>query len=94
MALLRYGPCQIDVPVKSVPVLLVQEVLNPFYIFQICALSLWIYDDYVLYSLCIIVISTLSIIASLRDTIYNLRNIRTMAAYSCPVNVLRGGHFS
>jgi hypothetical protein len=31
--LLKYGNCSIDVPIKPIPVLLVTEVLNPFYVF-------------------------------------------------------------
>jgi cation-transporting ATPase 13A2 len=33
MQLLMYGPCNIEVPTKSIPQLLVEEVLNPFYVF-------------------------------------------------------------
>lgn len=33
--LLKYGKCQIDVPMKSLPRLLIEEVLNPFYVFQV-----------------------------------------------------------
>lgn len=33
LALLKYGPCTINVPIKPIPVLLVTEILNPFYIF-------------------------------------------------------------
>jgi hypothetical protein len=30
---IRYGLCDIDIPIKSIPDLLIHEVLNPFYIF-------------------------------------------------------------
>jgi|LauGreDrversion4_2_1035121.scaffolds.fasta_scaffold1505911_2 cation-transporting ATPase 13A2 len=33
LSLLKYGHCNIEVPVKGIPELLIQEVLNPFYIF-------------------------------------------------------------
>lgn len=33
MQLIKYGPSAIDVPVKSIPELLIQEILNPFYLF-------------------------------------------------------------
>ena len=32
-ALIQFGKCQIHVPIKSIPRLLIDEVLNPFYIF-------------------------------------------------------------
>ena len=48
--LCRYGPNSIDVPVKSYPVLFVEEVLHPFYLMQILSISLWMYEVYYLYS--------------------------------------------
>lgn len=33
MQLIKYGKCNIEVPIKSVPRLLIEEVLNPFYLF-------------------------------------------------------------
>jgi hypothetical protein len=33
IALLKYGTCNIVVPIKSIPRLLVEEILNPFYLF-------------------------------------------------------------
>jgi hypothetical protein len=31
--LIKYGPCNIEVPIKSIPELLINEILNPFYLF-------------------------------------------------------------
>jgi len=33
MQLIKYGKCNIEVPIKSIPRLLIDEVLNPFYLF-------------------------------------------------------------
>ena len=46
---LLYGPNTIDVDVKSYVRLLFQEVLNPFYIFQIASITLWSLDSYYYY---------------------------------------------
>jgi len=35
MQFIKYGKCNIEVPIKSIPRLLVEEVLNPFYLFQV-----------------------------------------------------------
>lgn len=35
MQLIKYGKCNIEVPIKSIPRLLIEEVLNPFYLFQV-----------------------------------------------------------
>uniref|UniRef100_A0A8D0GHI4 Cation-transporting ATPase n=1 Tax=Sphenodon punctatus TaxID=8508 RepID=A0A8D0GHI4_SPHPU len=63
-----YGPNVIDVPVKSYLRLLVDEVLNPFYIFQVFSIILWLCDAYYYYAGCIFVISAISIGWSLYET--------------------------
>jgi hypothetical protein len=32
---IKYGICDIIIPINSIPQLLVKEVLNPFYLFQV-----------------------------------------------------------
>ena len=91
LQLMKFGPCNIDVPVKSVPSLLMQEILNPFYLFQIFSKVLWFADGYRLYAGCILIISVSSATTSLVDTIRNLKNIRSMAHYTCKVEVMRTG---
>ena len=87
----RYGPCDIVVPAPSCCKILVKEVLNPFYLFQVFAMGLWFFDGYWTYSLCILVVSTASIAAELVETTRNTNAIRRMARYSLPVDVLVGG---
>ncbi|XP_067828171.1 polyamine-transporting ATPase 13A3-like [Heptranchias perlo] len=62
---LFYGENQIDVKVPSIPQLLVKEVLNPFYIFQVFSVILWSFDDYYLYASAIVFMSMVSICTSL-----------------------------
>ena len=83
----RFGKCEVDVPKKKVCNLLLEQILNPFYIFQVFAIALWSWDGYLSYAICIFVVSSGSVIASLYDNITNNRRIREMARYSCPVNV-------
>ncbi len=64
-----YGKNSIDVEVKSYFALLTEEVLNPFYIFQIFSMILWSLDEYVLYASCIFVIS----VASIAISVYEIR---------------------
>ena len=45
-----YGPNSINVPVKSYHVLFVEEVLHPFYMFQLLSISLWMYEHYYSYA--------------------------------------------
>ncbi|KAJ8254750.1 hypothetical protein GJAV_G00196960 [Gymnothorax javanicus] len=62
---LFYGINQIEVKVPSVPKLLVKEVLNPFYIFQVFSVILWSLDDYYYYASAILMMSLLSVCTSL-----------------------------
>lgn len=63
-----YGRNAISVEVKSYFYLLVTEVLNPFYIFQIASIVLWSFDNYILYATCIFLVSCLSVAVSLYET--------------------------
>ena len=47
---LAYGPNEIQVPDHSIGYLLVKEVLNPFYVFQIASVVLWLADEYYYYA--------------------------------------------
>jgi len=67
----RFGPCQVEVPKKGVGKILVSEILNPFYIFQVFAMGVFWWEGYKIYACCIFIISALSIIATLYDTIRN-----------------------
>ncbi|XP_043917761.1 polyamine-transporting ATPase 13A2 isoform X2 [Protopterus annectens] len=84
-----YGPNVIDVPVKSYLKLLVEEVLNPFYIFQIFSIILWMYDRYYYYAVCIFVISAISIGVSLYETRKQSVTLRNMVKMTVSVKVRR-----
>lgn len=60
-----YGRNEVDVEVKSYTALLLDEVLSPFYIFQVFAVSLWFVELYYYYAVCILVISVVSIYLTL-----------------------------
>ncbi|NWJ12226.1 AT132 ATPase, partial [Crypturellus undulatus] len=86
-----YGPNLIEVPVKSYPRLLVEEVLNPFYIFQAFSIVLWVCDAYYYYAACIFLISTISLGLSLYETRKQSATLQTMARMSVGVRVRRPG---
>uniref|UniRef100_G3U6H5 ATPase 13A3 n=1 Tax=Loxodonta africana TaxID=9785 RepID=G3U6H5_LOXAF len=62
---LLYGVNEIRVKVPSVFKLLIKEVLNPFYIFQLFSVILWCTNEYYYYAVAIVVMSVLSIVSSL-----------------------------
>ncbi|NWZ68329.1 AT132 ATPase, partial [Acrocephalus arundinaceus] len=84
-----YGPNLIEVPVKSYARLLVEEVLNPFYIFQVLSMVLWVCDAYYYYAACIFLISTFSLGLSLHETRKQSITLRNMAKMSVGVRVRR-----
>ncbi|CAJ0968732.1 unnamed protein product [Ranitomeya imitator] len=86
---LIYGPNEIDVPVKSYGQLLVDEVLNPFYIFQVFSVVLWLCEGYYYYAGCIIVISVISITISLYETRKQSVTLHNMVKLAVSVTVRR-----
>lgn len=77
----QYGKCNIILPEKGIFKLLIEEILNPFYIFQFFSIVLWFFDSYTEYACCIIFTTLLSITTELIDIVRNLRNLRKMAYY-------------
>ena len=85
----RYGECQLVIPRKSIPRLLIDEVLNPFYLFQVFSVILWFTDGYVKYACCILFISLAGVSENLYETTSSINSIRKMAKYECKVRVRR-----
>ena len=65
---LVYGPNDIIVPNNSIGYLLITEVLNPFYIFQVASVILWTSDEYYYYAAAIVLMSVSGIISSVYQT--------------------------
>ncbi|KAI9509489.1 P-type ATPase [Russula earlei] len=86
-----FGPNVIDVEGKSIISLLVDEVIHPFYVFQIASIILWSLDDYYYYAFCIALISAVSITTTLIDTRKTIARMRELSRFSCPVNVFVDG---
>ena len=86
---LIYGICDLDIQVKSFIRLLAEEFTDPFYLFQVFSITLWMVNQYKLYASIIIITTLISLFVGAWETRKNLLNIQTMARYSCPVNILR-----
>ena len=65
---LIFGPNDIIVPNHSIGYLLVMEVLNPFYIFQVASVILWTSDEYYYYAAAIVLMSVSGIVSSVYQT--------------------------
>ncbi|CAJ0643141.1 11436_t:CDS:10 [Entrophospora sp. SA101] len=86
-----FGSNLIDIQEKSVYQLLLDEVLNPFYIFQAFSMLLWFCDEYYYYATCIFIISAISIISTLIETKQTIARLREMSKFVCGVRIYRGG---
>ena len=86
---LIYGICDLDIQVKSFIRLLAEEFTDPFYLFQVGSVVLWMNNQYELYASIIIVTTLISLFVGAWETRNNLINIQEMARYSCRVNILR-----
>lgn len=63
-----YGNNEISIPVQSILTLLVLEALNPFYIFQIFTLGVWLAEYYYYYTIAIVIMSVCGISSSIIQT--------------------------
>ncbi|KAM3142599.1 hypothetical protein pb186bvf_005258 [Paramecium bursaria] len=86
-----YGPNIMDIPVKSIPGLLLDEILTPFNIFQFGAIALWSYDDYLLYAMLILALTLIQIFVELKELRANLIKIRKMILFETAVEILKDG---
>lgn len=86
-----YGLNQIVVNVQTVFGILISEVLEPFYIFQIFSLVIWSFDAYYYYASCIVIMSALSLTSSVIQTRRNQKQLRDTVQGTDSVMVYRGG---
>mmetsp|Transcript_9620 Transcript_9620/g.18746 ORF Transcript_9620/g.18746 Transcript_9620/m.18746 type:complete len:1093 (+) Transcript_9620:13-3291(+) len=85
-----YGPCQIRVPVKSIWVVTLEQLSNPFFIFQALSCVLWYCDEYTLYASAILLMTSISLCFNINEIRSNSLKLQELGLYSCEVEVLRG----
>ena len=61
----------IVVPLHSILYLLLIEVLNPFYVFQIASVILWFADEYIYYAAAIVIMS----VGGISTAVYQTRQV-------------------
>ncbi|KAK9762948.1 hypothetical protein K7432_010801, partial [Basidiobolus ranarum] len=90
---LVFGDNVIAIKEKPIMQLLTDEVLHPFYVFQIFSVTLWMLDDYLYYAICIFIISASSIVTTLVETRKNTRRMSEMSRFVCDIKVYRNDHW-
>lgn len=83
------GQNLIDIEERSALQIFCNEILHPFYVFQVASFFIWISEDYELYALVILAMATGSALLTVLETKRNLDKMRQMAKFSCPVRVIR-----
>ena len=86
---LIFGKCDIDMQITNFKKILLNELSDPFYLFQLYSVILWILTDYYLYSVIVIILTLASLFISIKETYSNLKKIEELSKYSCPVNIYR-----
>ncbi|GAA94241.1 uncharacterized protein L969DRAFT_86359 [Mixia osmundae IAM 14324] len=89
-----FGNNAIEIRARTVWQLFVDEVLHPFYVFQIISIVLWSYDDYVAYAATIALISIISITTTLVETKRNVERMREMSRFSCSIRIWRAAQWT
>lgn len=88
-----FGPNLIDIEEKSTFSLLIDEVLHPFYVFQVFSMILWSLDEYYYYATCIFIISVISVGNTLVETKQTMKRLRELARFVSDIRVLRSGYW-
>lgn len=74
---LLHGTNEINIPEKTILALLLLELLNPFYIFQLLSFTLWFLDNYYYYALAILAMSAAGVFTAVAQTRTNQHNLRS-----------------
>ncbi|OMJ82558.1 hypothetical protein SteCoe_16723 [Stentor coeruleus] len=87
-----FGPSVIDVPVPSVFETFLNEILRPFFVFQIFSVILWCTEEYYWYAIAIFFIMCITLTVNIIFVQSNLRKIKELATFITNINVLRNGN--
>ncbi|KAH7816798.1 putative P-type ATPase (P-ATPase) Superfamily Protein [Monocercomonoides exilis] len=85
------GENSIEVKMKPLYKLVLDEGLHPFIVFQIFSIVIWCLFVYYYYAALIAVITLFSVIITIVQTRANMRNLRDMTRFECSVKVHRRG---
>ena len=84
-----FGICDIDIRVSSIGKILLDELTDPFYLFQLYSTILWYCTEYYYYASVIVALTIISLIISVHGTYKNLKQLQKISRYSCSIKVFR-----
>jgi cation-transporting P-type ATPase 13A2 len=86
-----YSSNEIIVPVHSIIQILFEQVLGPFYVFQVFSMIVWFLYEYYYYATCIIIMSLLSLTSNVYQIRKNQKQLRDTIEAAETVNVCQDG---
>jgi cation-transporting P-type ATPase 13A2 len=86
----QYGRNAMELPPVSFWDILAGIIFHPFYLFQYFAVAVWIAEDYIEYSVVILVITFGAVYLTTSETMFNLSSLHELAGRSQMVCVLDG----
>lgn len=88
-----FGPNSLAIAEPTVLQLLLDEILHPFYMFQVFSIILWTLDEYIYYATAISVISVISVAEALSETKKSTSRLAAIAHANTEseITVLRSG---
>ncbi|KAI8907999.1 hypothetical protein EDD86DRAFT_208692 [Gorgonomyces haynaldii] len=86
-----YGENIIDIDAVPIGKMLSEKVLQPFYMFQIASVILWLFEEYYTYALVILFMSLLSVGWEVYSAKQNEIQLQSMTKMECILPVLRDG---
>ena len=79
----------IEIPSDPLFYLFLKEIISPYTIFQVWAIVIWVFDDYLLYGVVILVMMALAIIASVYENHTQAKRMKNMTYINEPVQVYK-----
>ncbi|KAJ1607232.1 cation-transporting ATPase 2 [Cryptosporidium canis] len=83
-----FGKCSCDIPILPITDLIKNEILHPFFIFQVCAVCVWFRNSYVEYAVFIILITLSSLINSVYETRCSHKKMNSMSKLEYKVSII------
>ena len=84
-----FGKCDIEIEIDSWGKILIDELLDPYYLFLLYSLIIWFCLRSYIYSPIIIGLEAICFFLSVREQYINLKKLKELSRYSLPVNVYR-----
>jgi magnesium-transporting ATPase (P-type) len=82
-----YGPNKLELPDVGVLEILVRTIFSPFYLFQYFSVTVWLVEDYILFSILILLVTMGGIYITTAETHHNLKRLRMLAGEGADIRL-------